>query len=76
MGLEGILFIDCLTEKIRAIHPEINSDYLLKPGELRNIFSTSQISRHKEILYSFEGWHSTGTSHTRPLAALIASRIG
>jgi len=75
METEGILFIECLTEKICDFHPEVNSDYLLKPGELRNIFSTSKIGRHIEILYSFEGWHSTGTSHPRPLADLIARRI-
>jgi len=75
LKMEGILFIECLTEKICDLHPEVNSDYLLKPGELSNIFSTSQISRHMEILYSFDGWRSTGTSRPRPLADLIARRI-
>ena len=75
LKLGGILFIECLTEQILDIHPEIDTDYLLKPGELMNIFSNSQIGSHVEILYSFEGWQSSGKSHPRPFADLIARRI-
>jgi hypothetical protein len=71
----GVVFIECLTEDMLSIHPEINPIYLLKPGELRQIFINGEVARDLEILYYTEGWNETTTSHPRATASLIARRI-
>ena len=71
----GIVFIECLTEDMLTVHPEINPCFLLKPGELQHVFLDSQISTKLEILYYTEGWSSTSTSHPRSSAGLIARRV-
>jgi hypothetical protein len=71
----GVLFIECLTEDMLSIHPEIDPIYLLKPGELRQEFFYGEIARNTEILYYTEGWSATTTSHPRATANLIARRI-
>ena len=71
----GVLFIECLTEDMLSIHPEINPTYLLKPTELQLNFINSEVSKDMEILFSTEGWYSTSTSHMRATASLIARRI-
>jgi len=70
----GVVFIECLLEDMRSIHPEINPTFLLKPGELQQSFLHSNLSKNMEILYYNEGWYKTATSHPRSTANLIARR--
>jgi tellurite methyltransferase len=70
----GILFIESLTEEMLTIHPEINIDFLLKTGELQQVFSSGEIGKNIEIIFYSEGWQSTTTSHPRAIASLIARR--
>jgi hypothetical protein len=71
----GVLFIECLTENMLSIHPDINPTYLLKPAELQHTFINNEVGKNMEILFSAEGWFSTPTSHPRATASLIARRI-
>jgi tellurite methyltransferase len=71
----GVLFIECLMEDMLSIHPEINPTFLLKPGELQQAFLQANLGKNMEILYYTEGWRSTGTSHPRSTASLVARRI-
>jgi hypothetical protein len=77
LGLKigGVLFIECLTEQMLSIHPEINPSFLLKPGELKQIFFDHDYVKNVEILYYSEGWQPSDTSHPRAVASLIARRI-
>jgi tellurite methyltransferase len=71
----GVLMIECLTEDMLFVHPEINPSFLLKPGELQKTFILGDAFRTLEILYSTEGWQTTATSHPRAAASLIARRV-
>jgi 2-polyprenyl-3-methyl-5-hydroxy-6-metoxy-1,4-benzoquinol methylase len=70
----GILFIETLTENMHAIHPEIETRFLLKPGELREAFTQSVLADLMEILAYQENWQETTTSHPRAVASLVARR--
>jgi len=70
----GVVFIECLTEDMLSIHPEINPAYLLKTGELRQVFSTGELGKNLEILYYHEGWQTESNLHRRAMADLIARR--
>jgi len=70
----GVLFIECLTDDMLAVHPDINPVYLLKPGELMHAFSHDEIGTSMEILFYSEGWQLTTTSHPRAVANIIARR--
>jgi len=75
LRIGGVIFIECLTENMLDIHPEINPSYLLKPGELERSVLFGEPRKYLDILYYYEGWHSTTTSHPRAVASLIARRI-
>jgi tellurite methyltransferase len=75
LNLGGVLFIECLTEEMLSVHPEINPTYLLKPGELLQAFINNEVCTNMEILFYTEGWYSTTTSHPRATASMIARRI-
>jgi tellurite methyltransferase len=75
LKLGGILFIECLTDEMLSIHPEIDPNYLLKPGELQHEFVDSPAAIDLEILYYFEGWSSLSKTHRRATAALVARRV-
>jgi 2-polyprenyl-3-methyl-5-hydroxy-6-metoxy-1,4-benzoquinol methylase len=70
----GILFIETLTENMHATHPEIETRFLLKPGELREAFTQSVLADLMEILAYQENWQETTTSHPRAVASLVARR--
>jgi tellurite methyltransferase len=70
----GLLFIQTLTENIHAIHPEIETRFLLKLGELREAFTQRKLSDLIEILDYQENWQETTTSHPRAVASLVARR--
>ena len=70
----GLLFIECLTEEMLTVRPEINPRYLLKPAELQNSFIDGPAGRELEILYYFEGWSSSDCAHRKAVASLIARR--
>jgi len=70
----GLLFIECLTEAMLSIHPEINPAYLLKSGELSQVFSSGELGKNLEILYYHEGWQTESNLHRRAMANLIARR--
>jgi tellurite methyltransferase len=76
LKIGGMMFIECLTIDMLMIHPEINPTFLLLPGELRSAFFNTEISKHVELLYYFEGWQSTEALHPRAIASLIARRVG
>jgi SAM-dependent methyltransferase len=71
----GVIFIECLTEDMLEIHPEINPAYLLKPGELEQTIILGESRRYLDILHYYEGWRSKTSSHPRAVASLIARRI-
>jgi tellurite methyltransferase len=71
----GVMFIECLTEKMLDIHPEINPAYLLKAGELEQTALLGESRKRLDVLYYYEGWCSTTTSHPRAVASLVARRI-
>jgi tellurite methyltransferase len=75
LKIGGVMFIECLTEDMLIIHPEINPIFLLKPGELQRVFLLNEIENKLEIIHNSEGWQSTGKSHPRAVASLIARRI-
>jgi tellurite methyltransferase len=75
LKIGGVIFLECLTLDMLSIHSDINPTYLLKPGELQQIFSNSEFRDHLEIIYYFEGWQSTLTTHPRAVASLIARRV-
>jgi hypothetical protein len=70
----GTLFVECLSEDMLQIHPEINPQYLIKRGELRQVFLSEEMSKLVKVLYCDEGWLHTGNSHRRAVARLIAQR--
>jgi len=71
----GVIFIECLTEDMLEIHPEINPAYLLKPGELEQTIILGESRKYLDILHYYEGWHSKTSSHPRAIASLIARRV-
>jgi tellurite methyltransferase len=75
LKLGGILFMECLTDEMLSVHPEIDPIYLLKPGELQHAFIDSPLPVDLEILYYFEGWSTSANAHRRATAALVARRI-
>jgi tellurite methyltransferase len=72
----GILLVECLLESMLSIHPEINPQFLLKPGELEQIFYPYCLGGRFKILHYREGWRETVTSHPRATASMILRRIG
>lgn len=64
----GILLFETLTQDMHDIHPEVESRYLLEPGELAQSFPTL------ETLIYREGWQETHTEHPRAVASLVAQR--
>jgi hypothetical protein len=75
LKIGGVMFIECLTEDMLTIHPEIDPIFLLKPGELQQAFLLSEIEIKLEIIHDYEGWRSNDKSHPRAVASLIARRI-
>jgi len=75
LKIGGVLFIECLTENMLTVHPEIDPIFLLKPGELPQAFLLSEIKTKLEIIHYYEGWRTTDSSHPRAVASLIARRI-
>jgi tellurite methyltransferase len=75
LKVNGILFIECLTDEMLSVHPEIDLSYLLKPGELQHAFTNCTAGNELEILYYNEGWSSSIGAHRRATAALIARRV-
>lgn len=70
----GVLFIECLTEDMLSVHPEINPEFLLRSGELCQSFMEGEMGEKLDILYYREGWQPTENSHHRATASLIARR--
>jgi tellurite methyltransferase len=73
---DGVLFVECLLERMLSIHPEINPEFLLKPGELKQAFDASCYDGKIKILQYHEGWQEDNTSHPRATASMILQRIG
>jgi tellurite methyltransferase len=71
----GLMFIECLTDEMFSIHPEINPANLLKLGELQPAILFGETGKYLEIIHYYEGWQSTVTSHPRAVASLIARRV-
>jgi hypothetical protein len=67
--------MECLTDEMLSIHPEIDPIYLLKTGELQHAFIDSARPVDLEILYYFEGWSSSTNAHRRATAAVVARRV-
>lgn len=74
LKIGGLFFIECLTEGMLSIHPEINPTYLLRAGELQRAFSSGDLGKNLEILYYYEGWQTESNLHRRAMASLIARR--
>lgn len=66
----GILIYETLTIDMQVIHPEIDPEFLLLPGELAQAFPGLQTITYKE------GWQNLHSRHPRPVASLVARRPG
>ncbi len=75
LKIGGIVLIECLTEDMLELHPEIDPSYLLKSGELRQTFTEPGISRNLELLSYSEGWKLSNAQHRRATACLVARRF-
>jgi len=62
----GLLVFETLTRAMLSIQPDLEPDYLLNPGELRQAFSGWQILAYRE------GWFGQDTAHPRAVASLLA----
>jgi tellurite methyltransferase len=65
----GILVFETLTEEMLQVQPDIDPDYLLKPGELYRVFEDLEILIYKE------GWIDDERGHHRAVASLLARKI-
>lgn len=61
----GLLVIETLTTMMLSIHPDIDPQYLLKPGELREAFGVL------DILVYREDWIAERETHPKAVASLI-----
>ena len=62
----GLIFFETLTIDMLSIRPEIPSDYLLKPAELKEAFAGL------EIIYYFEGWINSDHGKRKSIGSLVA----
>ena len=63
----GILIFEALVMEMQNIHPDIQPQFLLVPGELKSAFPGL------ETLGYEEGWY--GDEHPRATARLVAKKI-
>lgn len=70
----GVLFVECLTDDMLSLHPEINPMYLVKPDELYQSFTHGELVDKLEILYYHQGKWLESSSHHRVTASLVARR--
>jgi tellurite methyltransferase len=71
----GILLLECLTEEMLSVSPSINPEYLVKSGELKQVFSEGMFASMVETLFFEESWFSTISGHNRISAGLIVRRM-
>lgn len=64
----GLLIVETMTLEMKALKPEIDENYLLKPNELKRTFADFEI-----LLYR-EGWRDRNGEHPRAVASLIARK--
>jgi hypothetical protein len=64
-----VLVVETLTHEMRQLQPDIAEEYLLAPGELRELFS------ELKLLHYREGWIEGSGSHSRPVASLLAVKV-
>lgn len=64
----GVLIFESLLKETVIYRPDFNPDYLLAPGELR------ELCAGLEILVYREGWISRAGHHPRAVASLVARR--
>lgn len=64
----GVVVYETLTVDMRNVHPEIDTRYLLQPGELRSAFPGLEV-----LLYQ-EGWKDKAGEHPKAVAGLIARK--
>lgn len=64
----GLLIYETLLRDMQTAQPELPSQYLLLPGELRAAF------QDWEILFDQEGWIASDHGHQKAVASLIARR--
>jgi 2-polyprenyl-3-methyl-5-hydroxy-6-metoxy-1,4-benzoquinol methylase len=62
----GLLFFETLTQPMREIKPDLDTDYLLEPGELLQAFKDWQILVYRE------GWMTSDHGHSKAIASLLA----
>lgn len=64
----GILIYETLMVDMRSIHPEIDPQYLLQPGELRQAFPDLELLDYRE------GWTEPENRHPKAVASLAARK--
>lgn len=64
----GLVYIECLTQEMRWMKPQIHSENLLQEGELKEAFTGW------EILFYREGWFLSDHGHQKAVASLVARR--
>jgi tellurite methyltransferase len=64
----GVLIMETLTQEMLALQPDVEPEYLLSPGELKEAFSDW------EVLVYREGWGDSSTGHPRAIASLAARK--
>jgi SAM-dependent methyltransferase len=64
----GVLIFETLLQDVRGKRPDINPDYLLRPGELRQAFAAW------DVLFYREGWIEMNDHAPRAVASMVARR--
>ncbi len=64
----GLLFFETMTIEMQTIKPDMPSEKLLQPGELRSVFN------FYKFLYYFEGWTDSDHGKKKAIAQLIARK--
>lgn len=64
----GLIFFETLMVDMLTIRPEIPPEFLLQPGELKNVF------QELEIIYYFEGWTESDHGNRKSIGSLVARK--
>lgn len=69
LRIGGILIFETLTIDMRLRSPDVDPQYLLSPGELRQAFP------ELEILDYSEGWETSDSGNPRAIASLVGRKV-
>jgi len=64
----GIVILETLTIEMLSIHPDIPTDRLLQPGQLKTLFNNWKILDYRE------GWFEERSGHPKSIASIVARK--